>query len=322
MDGGGRAEALIMHWDGAAWKTVPSPNRLLGHNNAINTLQGVTAIAPNDVWAVGYSVSYDDPYRTLAMHWDGSRWRIVDTPNPGPSYSALNDVTAVGPNDVWAVGGAPILDTSFNPIDSRTGGFTLHWDGRAWSAVPGAPGRETSSTLAAAAAVSSSEVWAIGQFNPWRWNGFQWSSSPLGTQGGHGIDAAGSSDVWTVSFASDYGDYGYNPRPYAYRWNGSAWEYTSARALGVGRFLDVAVRAPRDVIAVGNSVGSAFAARWNGSAWQALPAANGNSRSSFPLANDNILVGVDSAPDTSTWAVGYFWNSTGTARTLIERLTC
>ena len=42
----------------------------------------------------------------------------------------------------------------------------------------------------------------------------------------------------------------------------------------------------------------------------------------FPLANDNILVGVDSAPDTSTWAVGYFWNSTGTARTLIERLTC
>jgi hypothetical protein len=283
---------------------------------------------PNDVWAVGYTASYHEPYRTLAMHWDGSRWSIVDTPSPGSSYNALNDVTAVGPNDVWAVGGAPILATSFNPIDSAAGGYALHWDGRTWSAVPGAPGRETRSTLAAATAVSSSEVFAVGQIDPWRWNGSQWLVTPPAAYLSQGIDAAGSTNVWTVSFASYGGFPASGPFANASRWDGSAWQDHSATALGVGRFLDVAVRGPRDVIAVGNAGRWARAARWNGSSWQALPAANGNPAPHASGVNDNILNGVDSASDGSTWAVGYFWNGTGSgtnygyARTFVERLTC
>jgi len=328
IDGGGRAETLIQHWDGSAWRIVPSPNRLLTTNNASNVLQGVAAIAPDDVWAVGYTVSYDAPYRTLAMHWDGSRWSIVDTPSPGSPYNALNDVTAVGPNDVWAVGGSPILATAFQPFDSRAGGYALHWDGRTWSAVPGAPGREASSTLAAATAVSSSEVWAAGPSDPWRWNGSQWLVPPSGPYYSQGIDAAGPTHVWTVGFAGYGGFPSTGPLSHASRWDGSAWRDHPATALGVGRFLDVAVRAPGDVIAVGNAGLTARAARWNGSAWQALPAENGNPAPYTHSANDNILAGVDSAPDGSTWAVGYFWNGTGSgtnygsARTLVERLSC
>jgi hypothetical protein len=323
-----RAETLIQHWDGTAWRVVPSPNRLLADNdNASNVLQGVTAIAPNDVWAVGFTVSYHQPYRTLAMHWDGSRWSIVDTPSPGPSYNGLNDVTAVGPNDVWAVGGAPTFGPGFTPIDASSPGYALHWDGRSWSAVPGAPGRETRSTLATATAVSSSEVFAAGQIYPWRWNGSQWLSTPPADYFSQGIDAAGSSSVWTVSFGSYpiFSGNAYGPYPGASRWNGSAWEPIPTGALGSGRFLDVSVRAPNDVIIVGNAGVWARAARWNGSALVALPAGNGNPTSPAYGGNDNLLVGVDSAPDGSTWAVGYFFNDTSsgsTARTLIERLTC
>jgi hypothetical protein len=208
-------------------------------------------------------------------------------------------------------------------------GYALHWDGRAWSAVQGAPVREAGSTLTAATAVSSSEVWAVGQIYPWRWNGSQWLITPPAAYFSQGIDAAGSTSVWTVSFASGpYGSFSGGPSPGISRWNGSAWEPHSTTALGTGRLFDVAVRTPSDVIAVGNSGRSALAGRWDGSAWKPLPVANGNPAPNVHGANDNLLIGVDSAPDGSTWAVGYFWNNIGTgsdygnARTFIERLSC
>jgi hypothetical protein len=81
-DGNGAVRTLIQHYDGTGWTIVPSPNRLLGTDrNQINTLLGVTAITSSDVWAVGYTVSLDDPYQTLTMHWNGTAWSIVDSPN-------------------------------------------------------------------------------------------------------------------------------------------------------------------------------------------------------------------------------------------------
>src|SRR5215475_14447604 len=110
---------LIEHWDGSSWSTVPSPNRLTGTGfDQFNTLKAVTAIATNDVWAVGYSVSVHDPYQTLTMHWNGTSWSVVDSPNlasPG-AYNILNDVSAAATNDVWAVGG-------------QQPGILLHWNG-------------------------------------------------------------------------------------------------------------------------------------------------------------------------------------------------
>lgn len=125
VDGGGAQRTLIQHYDGTAWTTVPSPNLPTGTGrNQINSLRGVTAIAPDDVWAVGYTVSSDDPYQTLTMHWNGQGWSIVDSPNytfPG-AYNALLDVAATSPNDVWAVGGSPL-----GGVAGR--GLLLHFNG-------------------------------------------------------------------------------------------------------------------------------------------------------------------------------------------------
>jgi hypothetical protein len=103
---------LTMHWDGATWSIVPSPN---GGN--LGELQGVAAISTDDVWAVGGSDN-----GALTMHWDGSNWTVV--PNPGPSTSSLSAVAAVAADDVWAVGRSP------------SGALTMHWSGTSWSAVP------------------------------------------------------------------------------------------------------------------------------------------------------------------------------------------
>src|SRR5689334_457895 len=54
-------------------------------------------------------------------------WQIVASPNPGPTYTWLFNVSAVSATDVWSFGsyfdGAIIL-----PV-------TLHWDGQQWNQI-------------------------------------------------------------------------------------------------------------------------------------------------------------------------------------------
>ena len=103
-----------------AWDRVPTPNIGTGDNQ----LYGVDALAPDDIWAVGYSTEdlRDEP---LVEHFDGSTWSIVPTPDIGDSETGaqLLAVDAMAPDDVWAVGG---YGNQFSLI--------MHWDGSEWSA--------------------------------------------------------------------------------------------------------------------------------------------------------------------------------------------
>src|SRR5262249_50505306 len=67
-------------------------------------LSDVAAISTNDVWAVGYYCCNNSPSQTLAMHWNGSQWSLVSTPNPGNNNNDLWGVAALSTGDVWAVG--------------------------------------------------------------------------------------------------------------------------------------------------------------------------------------------------------------------------
>ena len=322
IDGGGALRTLIQHFDGTTWTTMPSPNRLTGTDrNQINSLRGVSAIAADDVWAVGYTVSLDDPYRTLTMHWNGAAWSIVDSPNytfPG-AYNALLDVAAVAPDDVWAVGGAPL-----GGVGAR--GLLLHFDGVSWSLRPGPPNFEfwASSTRNGVVAVSATEVWAVGDYDAWLFDGTAWAVPAAGAQFASDVHA-GSGALWAVgSFIAD--PYGGGVRfPIGYRYTGTSWQQQHAADLAPGAFNGVAVRADNDVVAVGYTGRFAHALRWNGTTWQQLTAGNGNPTPSTTLAIANVLLGVAHA-GSSMWAVGYYYTGTGAdagvQRTLIERYIC
>jgi hypothetical protein len=91
---------LILHWNGTAWKRVESPNQ--GQYN--NDLFGVAATTGSNAWAVGRR--YDDTfgvYRSLILHWDGSRWRVQAHPSLG-SESTFNGIAATSSTNAWAVG--------------------------------------------------------------------------------------------------------------------------------------------------------------------------------------------------------------------------
>ena len=121
----GSSRTLTAFWNGHRWRLVASPSR--GDNAA---LFGVTASWTNNIWAVGTAYGVPGcigescgPFLTLIMHWNGSRWKVVPSPNPEETISiALNGVAGVARDNIWAVGNANYSST-----------FIVHWNGTAWS---------------------------------------------------------------------------------------------------------------------------------------------------------------------------------------------
>ena len=75
---------LVEHWDGASWTIVPTPNPGQG-NNALN---GIAVRGPNDIFAVGYQSNLSGTViSTLVLHFDGTSWNVVPSPNPGQPSS-------------------------------------------------------------------------------------------------------------------------------------------------------------------------------------------------------------------------------------------
>jgi hypothetical protein len=101
---------LIEHWDGSNWQVVPSPNP--GGSANSNVLYGVTSISADDVWAYGGSLDIDtDLQSTLVLHWDGSDWTVVPSPDPvgKPDTDFLMGGTVLPTGDLWLVGGYGFL---------------------------------------------------------------------------------------------------------------------------------------------------------------------------------------------------------------------
>jgi hypothetical protein len=95
---------LTERWDGTSWTIVPSPNIGVFQNY----LSDVAGTGSDDVWAVGNWYSFQQVVaRTLALHWDGFRWTVVDGPTMVDSTNSLLGVAADPSGTVWAAGYGP-----------------------------------------------------------------------------------------------------------------------------------------------------------------------------------------------------------------------
>ncbi|MBV8487256.1 MAG: hypothetical protein JO161_03145, partial [Planctomycetaceae bacterium] len=115
----------ILHFDGTSWTTVPSVSPQFD-----SVLTAVTALALNNVWAVGTSGGGSG--NTLIEHFDGTSWSVVPSPNPTSSplgQNVLSGIAAVSASDIWAVGHFTDPTSGFE----RT--LTEHFDGTSWSVI-------------------------------------------------------------------------------------------------------------------------------------------------------------------------------------------
>lgn len=245
----GVRQTLIAHWNGTSWSIVPSPNQ----SGVRNDLNGIAAVSANDVWAVGTHGS-GSLTRTQILHWDGSSWSIVPSPNQGTRENFLLAVTAVSANDVWAVG------HYFNTTSSKSETLIEHWNGSSWSIVPSPNLANSHHFFHGVAAVSATDVWAVGYSLDGsflirslveHWDGTSWSIVPSPNLNQlQGVAAISANDVWIVGY--DFTDEGDSRIQFAH-WNGSIWS-TVAGASPPGdstRINDVEAVSSDDVWAAG-----------------------------------------------------------------------
>ena len=287
-------QTLTEHWDGTAWSIVGSPN-----SQQSSYLRGVTALATNDVWAVGYSTNANGDLRPLTEHWNGSTWRIVSAPSPEKD-SGFWSVTTTTSNDVWAVG-----TTAGNQ------GLIEHWNGSQWSVVT----NPFQGLLLGVTAVSSNDVWAVGQPNGGQsniehWNGSQWSFVQNHAPGlPSGISASSTKNVWAVGAGS-------NHKTLTERWKGKRWKQVQSVSPGasVNVLNGVTVISSKNVWAVGEADATALIEQWNGKAWQTVSSPTPGGSSPF-----YTLLDVTHVPGaTQLWAAGTYDDANGNQYTLIE----
>jgi hypothetical protein len=184
---GSPATPSVLHYDGSAWRTVPTPALPAG---SANDLDAVAMRTAGDGWAVG-EASTGTRTQPLILRWQGGKW--IGSAAPKSVSGGLVAVAAVAAADVWAVG------TQVDAVGSSSG-LVLHFDGTAWSPVPVPTPAGT--TLEAVAVAGPGDVWAAGKTCGVACAASVWHLSAAGWQQ---VPTAGGSEVTAlVAFAPDH----------------------------------------------------------------------------------------------------------------------
>jgi hypothetical protein len=270
----GPQKTLILHWNGTSWAKVTSPDPSPGGD----LLFGVSGVSATDAWAVGwYYTTPSNLTKTMVLHWDGTRWAEVASPNPSSQANSLAGVSASSASDAWAVG------------NTGLGTLTMHWNGTSWEHVKApSPGAGLGgSQLSAVSDAAAANAWAVGEYGApgnrektltLHWDGTRWaqvaSPSP-GTGQVHDIplpnelaavSTMSPSDAWAA------GDYhtGTEQAPLTLRWNGARWaQVASPGASAFTVLTGLSMVSATDGWAVGsdNSTGTVLILHWNGATW-------------------------------------------------------
>ncbi len=122
----------ILRWNGKKWSSISTPQPDGTKTGAENILFGATCGSAGDCWAVGTfgGRSASTAVRNQALHWNGARWSLVKTPDPGGTgmgdNNELGSVRCVTPVNCWTVG------EQQKHSQSEEHNEILHWNGTKW----------------------------------------------------------------------------------------------------------------------------------------------------------------------------------------------
>ncbi|MFI5908503.1 fibronectin type III domain-containing protein [Dactylosporangium sp. NPDC051541] len=244
--------SLTEHWDGTAWKVIPSPNGVLPSFNFYNILLGVAGRAADDVWAVGWNgyLFGPDLHRPAIQRWNGSSWSLSTVPPIGDNAQnvVVTAVTARTADDAWATGYYSNDDQGL-----VTHPFALHFNGTAWTRADPVDvvrgGSVNRVNLTAVKALAADDVWAAGnvlytdaqgagqsQAIVQHWNGTAWSvvpgpSSDATSTTLTGLAVLAPDDVWAAGTTAASAAGGARD-PLLEHWDGHTWTAVAAPRPG------------------------------------------------------------------------------------------
>jgi len=317
LGAGGTARSLVIRWDGTSWSSAATPT--VGTTEESNGfLRGVTCVSASDCWAVGFYFS-GNVARSLTMHWDGTSWEIVASPNTVLGRNNyLKSVTCISISDCWAVG------RHTDTIGTAGQTLTLHWDGTSWSIVASSPADTSaaqSNAFESVSCLSASDCWAVGHSkidsryyaHIKHWNGISWVpvAAPhkgLPTQSDilYGVSCVSTSECSAVGAQWTGTVY----QTLIERWDGTSWAVVDSPNLVDERnniLSGVNCVAASDCWAVGQADAAAndqiLILHWDGSSWDAVSA---------PRKKD-FLTNVTCLSSSDCWAVGPYYGTPGSS---------
>jgi hypothetical protein len=271
---------------------------------------GIVAISEQDIWAVGQQVVPGGGERssTLTMHWDGTQWSVVPSPNGFDlpvSKNNLYAVTGSASDDVWAVG-------AYAPDGAHFRALAMHWDGKEWSVMPTPDPGALDNTFNDVSAVARDDVWAVGSYLAgehvdahmmvMHWDGKAWSQVETPQSSTHNllaVRAVARDDVWAAGTQ-------------VLHWNGRKWSIEETPESYTGGYLDgIGVAGPQDVWVVGNDGNEGVVLHWDGSRWAGTHAPK---LAAGPYPHEVVAISLD-----DVWVVGEYADSPLSRQMLLMR---
>src|SRR5215470_14696938 len=116
---------------------------------------------------VGAVLGRSPPVRSQALHWNGRKWSLVATPDPGGTRvspeNTLSGLACSSSASCWAVG-------RYGPVPGSTGAVlnqALRWNGRKWSLVatpdPGGTASGDANITNRIRCTSPASCWSVGE---------------------------------------------------------------------------------------------------------------------------------------------------------------
>jgi hypothetical protein len=323
----------VLHWNGTAWTrlSVPSPGGTA--QGDFSELLAVRCRTAKDCWSVGDYANDAGATLRQALHWNGTKWSVVPTPNPGGTSrddnNFLLDVVCPAASDCWAAGQYGNAGVSLNQL--------LRWNGSSWTPAKPLPQPAGTSDgalqeLLSVRCTSAKNCLAVGdagtsagpavfQDEALRWNGTKWSvlpvPSPNGTATGD-FSELSSLACTSATYCWAAGAYGSFASPVTSLnqmlfWDGTVWtqfsnEISNPGGTGQGAFSElngITCGTPDDCWTVGDfHTGGAIlnqALHWDGEVWRPVTPVDpgGTSAGSF-----SKLSMVRCITATNCWAVG------------------
>ncbi|MGA2968328.1 MAG: hypothetical protein ABSE75_00805 [Acidimicrobiales bacterium] len=234
--GGGHIGTLIEQWNGTTWSTMSSPT--------INETDGLVFLGFDAVGCVGRSTCFalghhfvDNYEHTLVERWNGAKWQIVTSANPGKGDNVQTGLSCANARLCFATG-------SYNgdPFSTSTAHtFIERWNGASWTRVAAPNGSGPYDILNGVSCASTTLCFAVGNQETSttsegmveRWNGDSWSEikSPFitGTVAGfvelNGVSCVSATTCFAVGkFPNEMG----TGRSLIEQWNGSTWSFVDA----------------------------------------------------------------------------------------------
>ena len=211
----------VVRRDASGWRVIADFNSV-----PVGDLRAVTGTGPSDVWASGFV--------GRVIHWDGVRWTARDAGRD----SAISDLYAPAPGEVWAISGQRIL----------------RWNGTMWTELA-LSFPSLSASLTAIHGSGPRNIWVVGSHGIIRrWDGAGWTSfdGQLTINTLRDVWVSGPNDVWVSGNAGTIR-----------RWTGTTWT-----VLPSGTVADIPyIRARGDRAWAGTTDGAGPLIRFDGTTW-------------------------------------------------------